>query len=78
MILQLNPPLCVETPKGKGWAHFLYDYSIEANSMFGVFMNDSSEYWIFQSLDVRIERNITLGRNPSFKPTEKNVVTRAL
>ena len=29
MILQLNPPLPLETPKGKAWAHFIIDYGLE-------------------------------------------------
>lgn len=64
-ILQIDPPLPMETPKGKAWAHFLYDYGIEANAMFGVFLNESGEFWIFQGHELRIERNLTLGRDPT-------------
>ena len=31
MLVQLNPPLHMETPKGKGWAHFCIDYGPETH-----------------------------------------------
>jgi hypothetical protein len=30
MLVQLNPPLPLETPKGAGWAHFVIDYGPES------------------------------------------------
>ena len=39
MLVQLNPPLHMETPKGKGWAHFCIDYGPEAHLMWVVFMD---------------------------------------
>lgn len=62
MILQLNPPIELETPKGKGMAWFLIDYGIEHNLMYTVAIHDTSEIWTFSNPYVRATKNITLGR----------------
>lgn len=62
MILQLNPPLPMVTPKGKGLAHFLIDYGPEHHLMWVCFLDDSGECWTFENPQVRIQWNITLGR----------------
>ena len=62
MIIQLNPPLPLETPKGKGIAHFLIDYGIENNLIFVCFQNETRECWCWESKDIKIEQNITLNR----------------
>jgi hypothetical protein len=64
MILQLNPPLPLETPKGKGLAHLVIDYGIEADLMWVCFIDDTRECWTFRNPDVRIVENVTLGRIP--------------
>lgn len=62
MMLQLNPSLPVVTPKGKGMAHFLIDYGIEADLIWVVFQDDG-ECWSWRNQDIRAERNITFGRD---------------
>ena len=62
MILQLNPPLPMETPKGKGWAHFLIDYSQEHDLIWVVFLNKGGECWSFPNSDIRMTLNFSLGR----------------
>lgn len=62
MILQLNPPLPMITPKGKALAHFLIDYGIEADIMWVCFQDDSGECWTWNNKDIRIQKNISLGR----------------
>lgn len=62
MITQLNPPLPLETPKGKGEAHFLIDYSIEHDLVWVVFMDETGECWSFRNPEIRMQKNITLGR----------------
>ena len=61
-ILQLNPPLPLNTPKGPGLAHFLIDYGAEFNLMWTVFLDDTNECWTFQNPDIRAQRNSTFGR----------------
>lgn len=62
MILQLDPPLELSTPKGIGIAHFLIDYGMEANLHWVVFIHETGECWTFQNPEVRAVKNITLGR----------------
>ena len=63
MITQLNPPIPLETPKGKGYAHLVIDYSQEHNLVWVVFIDNTGECWSFENKEVRLQRNITLGRN---------------
>ena len=62
MILQLNPPLPVLTPKGNGVAHMVIDYGPEHNLMWVVFIDDTGECWTYPNMDIRAQKNITLGR----------------
>ena len=65
-MLQLNPPLPMNTPKGEGFAHFLLDYGPESDLYWAVFITDTGEIWTFANKEVRASKNITLGRvNPS-------------
>jgi hypothetical protein len=34
MILQLNPPLHVVTPKGEAWARLVIDYGLDHNTIY--------------------------------------------
>ncbi len=61
-ILQLEPPLPLNTPKGSGLAHFLVDYSCEYDLYWVVILDDSGEIWTFNNKEVRGQKNITLGR----------------
>lgn len=62
-MMRLDPPLPVMTPKGKAWAHVLIDYSQEHHLIFVCFQDDTGECWSWQSKDVRIQTNQTMGRN---------------
>lgn len=62
MILQLNPSLPLQTPKGFGWAHFLIDYSQEHDLLYVVFLNENGECWTFPNSQIRMVDNISLGR----------------
>lgn len=63
MILQLNPPIELETPKGKGLAWFIIDYGIEHNLMYTVAIHDTCEIWTFSNPEVRATKNISAGRS---------------
>jgi hypothetical protein len=63
MILQLNPTIPMNTFKGKGYAHFLIDYSQEHDLCWVVFINDTKECWTFKNSMIRIEDNATLTNN---------------
>lgn len=62
MMIQLNPPLPLNTPKGEGLAHFLIDYGIEDNLYWVVFITETGECWTYANPKVRAVKNITLGR----------------
>jgi len=62
MILQLNPPVPLKTPKGPALAHFLIDYGIEHNLMWVCFQQQTGECWTWDNKDIRAEKNITSGR----------------
>lgn len=60
-MLQLNPPIPLETPKGHGYAVVLLDYSQE-HDLFWVVLQDSGEVWTWRNQDVRACKNVSLGR----------------
>ena len=62
MIIQLNPTLPLETPRGKGFAHFVIDYFQEHDLLWVVFLDDSGECWTFQNSEIRIQKNLSIGR----------------
>jgi hypothetical protein len=62
MITQLNPPIPVVTPDGKGMAHMVIDYGIEHDLLFVVFQDDGGECWCWQNKYIRAGTNITIGR----------------
>ena len=61
MILQLNPPVPMTTPRGKGYANFLVDRGMEIDNEWIVFL-ETGQIWSFLNRDVRLETNITYGR----------------
>jgi hypothetical protein len=62
MIVQLNPPLPMETPKGGGWAHFVIDYGPETALLWVVFMDADGACWTVPNPEVRMSFNWTMGR----------------
>lgn len=60
MIIQLDPPIPLETPKGKGMAHFMIDPGIEHFIQFVVFIDETGECWTFLNKHVRLQRNETV------------------
>ena len=61
MMLQLDPPVPMKTPKGKGYANFLVDRGIEFDNEWVVFL-ENGEIWSFLNHEVRLEKNYTYGR----------------
>ncbi len=65
MLLQLNPPIPLDTPKGKGLAHVLIDYGAEHNLLWVVFLDDGGECWTFSNQEIKGQTNRTMGRESS-------------
>jgi hypothetical protein len=62
MLLQLDPPIPMLTPKGPGLAHILIDYGPEFDLHWTIFLDVSGECWTYANRDVRASKNISLGR----------------
>ena len=60
MMLQLSPPLPVQTPKGKAWAHVLIDYGPEADLLWVCFQDETGECWTWANKDIRLQENMSL------------------
>lgn len=67
-MLQLNPPLPMNTPKGEGFAHILIDYGPESDLYWTVLISATGEIWTFANRHVRASKNITLGRTDPTMP----------
>lgn len=63
MILQLNPvwPVYV-MEKGTGYAMAIIDYSQDHDLHYIIAMDDGGEIWTINNRFVRLQNNITLGR----------------
>lgn len=61
MIVQLNPTLPVVTPKGKGEAVMVIDYSKE-DDLYWVVIQQNCEIWTWRNSEIRAQKNITAGR----------------
>ena len=62
VIVQINPPIPLDTPKGSGYAHFLIDYGVENNLHWVVFQDLTGECWTWDNTKIRAQKNITLNR----------------
>jgi hypothetical protein len=73
MIIQLKPPLPLISPRGKCYAHFLIDYGSEENLMWVTFDDATGECWTWSNQDIRIQKNLTIGRDyisPFYDPND--------
>lgn len=62
MILQLVPPIPLNTPKGEALCHFLIDYGPESDLLWVCFQQLTGEIWTWNNKEVRADKNISLGR----------------
>ncbi|WP_073130478.1 hypothetical protein [Muricoccus roseus] len=71
VILQLDPPLPMETSRGAGLAHFMIDYGPESHLMWVVFLNADGACWTVPNPEVRIQANWSMQRRPGEKSFAK-------
>lgn len=69
MILQLNPPVWLDTPRGKGLAYLVIDYGPDHDLLWSVFLRDTRENWTFSNREIRYDINVTMGFGPSGQST---------
>ena len=62
MITRIDPPLPLDTPKGKALAHFIIDYGFEQDLYWVCFQEETGECWTWNNKDIRAQKNITVGR----------------
>lgn len=73
MILQLNPPLPMISPKGKCLCVALIDYGIEYNIHWVCIQDDTGECWTWSNPEIRGQKNTTYGReniSPFYDPKD--------
>jgi hypothetical protein len=61
-ILQLNPSIPMTCHKGDGYAIALVDYSEEHHLYWVIALNETGEIWMLPNPQVRMQKNITMGR----------------
>jgi hypothetical protein len=61
-ILQLHPPIPLDTPKGSAQAWFIIDYSSEHDLLWVCAIDATGEIWVLPNAEVRAQKNITMGR----------------
>jgi hypothetical protein len=64
-IIQLNPLIPMETPRGKGNAHLCIDYGEEQHLCWVIFIDATGECWTFSNPEIRLQANVTLRPIPS-------------
>lgn len=62
MLLQLDPPIPLDTPKGSALAHILIDYGPEHDLMWVCFNDADGQCWTWPNTKVRGVKNISIGR----------------
>jgi hypothetical protein len=61
MMMQLNAPIPLDTPKGPAFAHMVIDYGQDHYVLFVCFLCETGECWVYPNRDVRLQKNVTMG-----------------
>ena len=61
MLLQLNPSLPMDTPRGKGRALLVIDPGEDHHLLWTVALDETGEIWTFPNPEVRLQPNQTFG-----------------
>lgn len=78
MITRINPPIPLDTPRGKGCAHFILDYGTEFDLIWVVFIDDTGECWCYRNSEIRLQKNLTFGRQSTSSIPSMGVVPAAM
>jgi len=62
-LIQLDPPIPLETPNGKALAHIVIDYGPEYDLLWVCFNDSNGECWTWNNSLVRAQKNVTMGRD---------------
>ena len=69
-MIRLDPPIPLDTIRGKAHAHFLIDYGVSFDLYWVCFLLESGECWVLNNKDIRLEKNFTMGIR--HEPIHKN------
>jgi hypothetical protein len=61
MMIRLEPPIEVETPKGRGWAIVLRDYGYDYDDLWTCLISETKEFWTFRNKEIKGVDNLTFG-----------------
>jgi hypothetical protein len=78
-MLQLNPPIPLQTPKGEGLATLVIDYGPDYDLLWTVIItkgDHAGEVWTYPNPQVRGIKNITFGRLPATPAIESAAAPR--
>lgn len=64
-MLQLNPPIPMNTPKGEGFAHILIDYGPESDLYWTVLITATGEIWTYANRYVRASKKTSPWAGPT-------------
>jgi len=70
-LLQLDPPIPLETNKGTGYAILVIDYSQEHSLLWVVMMDESREIWCVPNEEVKGQVNWSMNRRKAAKKATK-------
>lgn len=62
MIIQLDPTIPMDTPKGPAKAHFLIDYGQEHHLLWVCFQDDTGECWTWPNPQIRLQENVSMNQ----------------
>lgn len=62
MMLRLDPPIPLTTPRGDAMAYFVIDCGHDHHLQWVCFIIETGECWTYRNPDVRLSTNITEGR----------------
>ena len=66
MIVQLNPTIPIQTPKGHAQAVFVIDYGPEHDLLWVCFIDKTGECWTLKNSEIRGDKNLTMGRKNEY------------
>ena len=60
-MIRLDPPIPLDTPRGRAWAYVLIDRSQDHDLEWVCFIRDTGECWTYRNQEVRLVENETMG-----------------
>jgi hypothetical protein len=61
IMMQLRPPVELDTPKGRAWAWVLTNWGIDHDLEWTCFVTETGQCWTFRNPEVRMAKNVTMG-----------------